>query len=163
MATLKTGWMKKLINGVSEKIFAISHVKSVYYNYAEKKTLANKLDEIDNQLSSVNNWITLVDWVTEASLENGAGTYTVSNLINYKTLSFTCSSVNNAGYWSKTHMIPVTLFRENNGVMIDMNPFDSNNHLMALLQYHSDTSVNILIEKVGWNSEPFKVKVMAQA
>ena len=58
MATLKTGWMKKLINGVSEKIFAISHVKSVYYNYAEKKTLANKLDEIDNQLSSVNNWIT---------------------------------------------------------------------------------------------------------
>ena len=89
MATLKTGWMKKLINGVSEKIFAISHVKSVYYNYAEKKTLANKLDEIDNQLSSVNNWITLVDWVTEASLENGVGTYTVSNLINYKTLSFT--------------------------------------------------------------------------
>ena len=163
MATLKTGWMKKLINGVSEKIFAISHVKSVYYNYAEKKTLANKLDEIDNQLSSVNNWITLVDWVTEASLENGVGTYTVSNLINYKTLSFTCSANNSAGYWSKTHMIPVTLFRENNAVMIDMNPFDLNNHLMALLSYNSDTSVALRIEKVGWSSEPFKVKVMAQA
>ena len=51
MATLKTGWMKKLINGVSEKIFAISHVKSVYYNYSEKKTLANKLDSMDKEIS----------------------------------------------------------------------------------------------------------------
>ena len=51
MATLKTGWIKKLINGVSEKIFAISHVKSVYYNYAEKKTLANKLDSMDKEIS----------------------------------------------------------------------------------------------------------------
>lgn len=50
MATYKTGWMKKLINGVSTKIFAISHVKSVYYNYGSKKTLSSKLDEIDESI-----------------------------------------------------------------------------------------------------------------
>ena len=52
MATLKTGWIKKLINGVSEKIFAVSHVKSVYYNYAEKKTLADKLDSMDKEIDT---------------------------------------------------------------------------------------------------------------
>lgn len=41
MATYKTGWMKKLINGVSTKIFAISHAKCTYWDYANSKTLAD--------------------------------------------------------------------------------------------------------------------------
>lgn len=44
--------MKKLINGVSTKIFAISHVKSVYYNYGSNKTLASKLDEMDTSIDN---------------------------------------------------------------------------------------------------------------
>lgn len=48
MAKLKNGWVKKIIDGVSEKIFAISHVKSTYYNYTEGKLLSDKLDEIEN-------------------------------------------------------------------------------------------------------------------
>lgn len=51
MATYKTGWMKKLINGVSTKIFAISHVKAVYYDYAHSKTLKSKLDDMDTSIS----------------------------------------------------------------------------------------------------------------
>ena len=51
MATYKTGWMKKLINGVSTKIFAISHVKAVYYDYANSKTLKSKLDDMDTSIS----------------------------------------------------------------------------------------------------------------
>ena len=50
MANFKTGWMKKLIDGVSEKIFAIAHVKTVYYDYANKKTLSDKLNEIDKKI-----------------------------------------------------------------------------------------------------------------
>lgn len=50
MATYKTGWMKKLINGVSTKIFAISHVKAIYYDYANSKTLKSKLDDMDTSI-----------------------------------------------------------------------------------------------------------------
>lgn len=53
MATYKTGWMKKLINGVSTKIFAISHVKAVYYNYADSKTLKSKLDDMDTSIDDI--------------------------------------------------------------------------------------------------------------
>lgn len=51
MATYKTGWIKKLINGVSTKIFAISHVKAIYYDYANSKTLKTKLDEMDTSIA----------------------------------------------------------------------------------------------------------------
>ena len=45
MATYKTGWMKKLINGVSTKVFAFAHAKTVYTDYANGKTLDTTLDE----------------------------------------------------------------------------------------------------------------------
>lgn len=51
MATYKTGWIKKLINGVSTKVFAFAHVKTVYYNYANSKTLKSKLDDMDTSIS----------------------------------------------------------------------------------------------------------------
>lgn len=47
----KTGWIKKLINGVSTKVFAFAHVKTVYYDYANSKTLKTKLDEMDTSIS----------------------------------------------------------------------------------------------------------------
>lgn len=53
MAKLKNGWVKKIIDGVSEKIFAISHVKSTYYNYTEGKLLSDKLDEIDKSIDTI--------------------------------------------------------------------------------------------------------------
>lgn len=52
MATFKTGWMKEIINDVSTRIFAISHVKSTYYDYSRKTTLAHKLDTIDNEMNT---------------------------------------------------------------------------------------------------------------
>lgn len=51
MATYKTGWIKKLVNGVSTKLFAFAHVKTVYYDYANSKTLKTKLDEMDTSIS----------------------------------------------------------------------------------------------------------------
>ena len=50
MAVWKTSWVKKLIDGVSTKTFAISHVKSTYYDYKNNKMLNTKLDEIDEQM-----------------------------------------------------------------------------------------------------------------
>lgn len=41
----KTGWMKKIINGVSTKVFAFAHAKTVYTDYANGKTLDTTLDE----------------------------------------------------------------------------------------------------------------------
>lgn len=35
----KTGWMKKIIDGVSTKVFTFAHAKTVYTNYAEDKTM----------------------------------------------------------------------------------------------------------------------------
>lgn len=51
LKTLKTGWVKKIIDGVSTKIFAISHVKSTYYDYTNGKTLKSKLDDMDKSIS----------------------------------------------------------------------------------------------------------------
>jgi hypothetical protein len=51
MATYKTGWIKKFVNGVSTKLFAFAHVKTVYYDYANKKTLYTKLSEMDTSIS----------------------------------------------------------------------------------------------------------------
>ena len=48
MATLKTGWIKKIIDGVSTKIFAIAHVKSTYYDYTKGTTLDEVLIETED-------------------------------------------------------------------------------------------------------------------
>lgn len=48
MATLKTGWLKKTIDGVSTKIFAKAHVKSTYYNYTDGIMLDDVLVETED-------------------------------------------------------------------------------------------------------------------
>ena len=48
MATLKTGWIRKLIDGVQTKVFAISHVKSTYYDYTNGTTLDEMLIETED-------------------------------------------------------------------------------------------------------------------
>lgn len=47
-STLKTGWIKKKIDGIVKKLFAISHVKSTYYNYADGTTLDEVLIETED-------------------------------------------------------------------------------------------------------------------
>lgn len=39
----KTGWMKKIINGVSTKVFAFAHAKTVYSDFTNKLTLEDFL------------------------------------------------------------------------------------------------------------------------
>lgn len=46
MALLKTAWAN-LQDGLGNR-FSWSHVKAIFYNYAEKKLLSTKLDEMDN-------------------------------------------------------------------------------------------------------------------
>ena len=45
---MKTGWLTKQIDGVKEKLFSISHVKSTYYNYKEGITLDKMLIETED-------------------------------------------------------------------------------------------------------------------
>ena len=49
----KTGWVKKIIDGVSTKVFAFAHAKTVYTDFANKKTLADKLSEIDGDVADL--------------------------------------------------------------------------------------------------------------
>lgn len=79
----KTGWLKEKIDGVSTKIFAFSHVKTVFYDYAKSKTLKTKLDEVDTTLSNtavsiIINSSDLNDIVTPG-FYNAAGSNTVTN------------------------------------------------------------------------------------
>ncbi len=39
----KTGWLKKVINGVSTKVFAFAHAKTVYSDFTNKLTLEDKV------------------------------------------------------------------------------------------------------------------------
>ena len=52
MMAYKTGWMKKIIDGVSTKVFAFAHAKTVYTDYENKKTLSDKLSEIDTEIGN---------------------------------------------------------------------------------------------------------------
>lgn len=48
MPTLNTTWLKRKINNVLTKTFAISHVKSTYYDYSEGTTLDDVLIETED-------------------------------------------------------------------------------------------------------------------
>ena len=48
MSTLKTAWIN-LQDGLGKR-FAWSHVKATFYNYADKKLLSTKLDEMDTAI-----------------------------------------------------------------------------------------------------------------
>lgn len=50
MSTLKTAWLN-LQDGLGKR-FAWSHVKAIFYNYAEQKLLSTKLDEMDTAINS---------------------------------------------------------------------------------------------------------------
>lgn len=43
--TLKKGWIKKIIDGISTNVFAISHAKSCYYDYTNNITVYDKLNK----------------------------------------------------------------------------------------------------------------------
>ena len=52
MANYKTSWVQRLIEGAWQKTFAFAHTKTVYTDYANKKTLADKLSEIDTEIGN---------------------------------------------------------------------------------------------------------------
>ena len=52
MANYKTSWVQRLIEGAWQKTFAFSHAKTVYTDFANKKTLADKLSEIDTEIGN---------------------------------------------------------------------------------------------------------------
>ena len=47
-----TSWVRKLEENVLQKTFAFAHAKTVYTDYANKKTLADKLSEIDTEIGN---------------------------------------------------------------------------------------------------------------
>lgn len=47
-----TSWIKKQIDGNYQKSFTYAHAKTVYIDYANKKTLADKLSEIDTEIGN---------------------------------------------------------------------------------------------------------------
>ena len=52
MANYKTSWVQRLIEGAWQKTFAFAHAKTVYTDYENKKTLADKLSEIDTEIGN---------------------------------------------------------------------------------------------------------------
>lgn len=47
-----TSWVRKLVGNVWQKTFAFAHAKTVYTDFANKKTLADKLSEIDTEIGN---------------------------------------------------------------------------------------------------------------
>lgn len=56
-----TSWIRKLVDGVWKRTFAFAHAKTVYTDYANKKTLADKLSEIDTEIGNKANKTELMD------------------------------------------------------------------------------------------------------
>lgn len=48
----ETSWIRRLIGGIWKKTFAFAHAKTVYTDFANKKTLADKLVEIDTVMGN---------------------------------------------------------------------------------------------------------------
>lgn len=61
MANYKTSWVQRLIEGAWQKTFAFAHAKTVYTDYANKKTLADKLSEIDTEIGNKANKTEMMD------------------------------------------------------------------------------------------------------
>lgn len=71
MANYKTSWVQRLIDGVWQKTFAFAHAKTVYTDYAKKKTLADKLSEIDTEIGNkANKTETTVNLLNPTLLES---------------------------------------------------------------------------------------------
>lgn len=51
METYKTSWVRRLVDNVWTKTFAFAHAKTVYTDYANKKTLADKLSGVDLEIA----------------------------------------------------------------------------------------------------------------
>ena len=52
MANYKTSWVQRLIEDAWQKTFAFAHAKTVYIDFENKKTLADKLSEIDTEIGN---------------------------------------------------------------------------------------------------------------
>lgn len=57
----KTGWMKKIINGVSTKVFAFAHAKTVYSDFTNKLTLEDFLQTKKLRFSQTNRILTIIE------------------------------------------------------------------------------------------------------
>lgn len=51
MASYKTSWVQRLIDGAWQKTFAFAHAKTVYTDFANKKTLDKSLEELQKRIS----------------------------------------------------------------------------------------------------------------
>ena len=55
MSKFNTAWLKKVINGISTKVFVISHAKSTYYDYDNNKTVYDKIQDMDKEIDKKSN------------------------------------------------------------------------------------------------------------
>lgn len=76
--------------------FVFSHVKSIYYNWSQKKLLSTKLDEIDESISSLNSSIVVNEFLKTQDILEGAQSYITFNeeIIpdGYSVIAAWCSS-----------------------------------------------------------------------
>lgn len=91
MANYKTSWVQRLIEGAWQKTFAFSHAKTVYTDFANKKTLADKLSEIDTSLDGK---------------ANSTHTHTKSQITDFPTLgTASAKDVASSGNASTTQVV----------------------------------------------------------
>lgn len=90
MATLKTGWLKGIVNGVSTKLYAWSHAKCCYYgNPADGVTVQEKLDGLSEDLSKYpKDYISSGSQTSYSSDDGGSNVYTFT-YSNGSTSTFT--------------------------------------------------------------------------
>lgn len=59
--------------------FVFSHVKSIYYNWSQRKLLSTKLDEIDESISSLNSSIVVNEFLKTQDILEGGQSYITFN------------------------------------------------------------------------------------
>lgn len=107
MATYKTSWVRRLVDNVWTKTFAFAHAKTVYTDFANKKTLADKLSEIDTEIGETVSAVrkeTTVNLLNPTLLEDS-----VSNN------GITCTNNNDGTYTFKGTATDTAIFTILNG------------------------------------------------
>lgn len=109
--------------------FVFSHVKSIYYNWSQKKLLSTKLDEIDESISSLNSRLNFTHGVQSSISVPGNGTKRIEiSIEGISSNSVIIELIVNGS----TYVFVAAVYKSNNVLTIDLRNFNTADANIAL-------------------------------
>ena len=147
MSTLKTAWIN--LQDSLGKRFAWSHVKATFYNYADKKLLSTKLDEMDTAIGEKFDRSNVVQTESTATDKVPSAAYLkeIKDGLSGDISELTSSAIRTGTFSNKKH----------NDVINLNTPVEQNCYIIILPQYNTATTMlcNYSCVEISQGSDSF--------